>query len=245
MKKFLSILLVLAIMLAFSACGADGKDGQDGVTPTIEISEDGYWIINGVKTDHKAIGTDGKDGIDGTNGKDGKDGYTPTIDISADGYWVINGQKTNVRATPEEIVDENPQGLEFYLQDDGTYTVSIGNAKHLSHIVIPETYKGSAVAGIEKSGFIDCDSLKSVTIGDSVVSIDAKAFQSCDSLTTVTIGASVTTIGNVAFYNCGLLTTINFAGTVEQWNAITKVYAWNEGVPATYVQCSDGTVRIK
>ena len=33
--------------------GKDGTDGKDGVTPTIEISEDGYWIINGVKTEYR------------------------------------------------------------------------------------------------------------------------------------------------------------------------------------------------
>ncbi len=27
-----------------------GENGQDGTTPTIEISEDGYWVINGEKT---------------------------------------------------------------------------------------------------------------------------------------------------------------------------------------------------
>ena len=54
--------------------GADGKDGKDGVTPTVEISDDGYWIINGVKTEHRAVGTDGKDGQDGIDGKDGTDG---------------------------------------------------------------------------------------------------------------------------------------------------------------------------
>ena len=31
--------------------GDTGADGQDGVTPTIEISNDGYWVINGVKTE--------------------------------------------------------------------------------------------------------------------------------------------------------------------------------------------------
>ena len=32
----------------------------------IEISEDGYWVINGTKTEYKALGADGKDGKDGT-----------------------------------------------------------------------------------------------------------------------------------------------------------------------------------
>ena len=36
--------------------GEDGKDGADAVSPTIEISDDGYWVINGVKTEYKAIG---------------------------------------------------------------------------------------------------------------------------------------------------------------------------------------------
>ena len=87
--------------------GADGEDGKDGTagsggaTPTIEISTDGYWVINGVKTEYKAIGSDGKDGADGEDGKDGtdgKDGVTPTIEISKDGYWVINGVKTEHKA---------------------------------------------------------------------------------------------------------------------------------------------------
>ena len=71
--------------------GKDGKDGQpgsNGVTPT--ISEDGYWVVNGQKTDIKARGNDGQPGAPGANG------VTPTI--SKDGYWVVNGQKTDIKA---------------------------------------------------------------------------------------------------------------------------------------------------
>ena len=35
--------------------GAPGKDGADAKDPTIEISADGYWVINGVKTEYKAV----------------------------------------------------------------------------------------------------------------------------------------------------------------------------------------------
>ena len=49
--------------------GTNGVNGHDGLTPTITISDDNYWIINGVKTSIKAKGEDGKDGL---NGKDGK-----------------------------------------------------------------------------------------------------------------------------------------------------------------------------
>ena len=34
------------------ANGKDGVNGKDGITPTIEISEDGFWVVNGVKTEY-------------------------------------------------------------------------------------------------------------------------------------------------------------------------------------------------
>ena len=42
--------------------GEQGTPGKDGVTPTIEISEDGYWVINGEKTDVKASPEESADG---------------------------------------------------------------------------------------------------------------------------------------------------------------------------------------
>ena len=124
MKKLLILFLSLILAASLTACipgeqgdqGLPGNDGKDGVAPTIEISPDGYWVINGEKTEYKAIGEDGKDGKPGEDGKDGKpgqdgidgengengqpgtDGVTPTIEISSDGYWVINGEKTEYKA---------------------------------------------------------------------------------------------------------------------------------------------------
>ena len=55
---------------------------------TIEII-DNYWYINGVNTEVKALGTDGKDGI------------TPVIEIDPDTkVWMINGASTGVIAEP-------------------------------------------------------------------------------------------------------------------------------------------------
>ena len=53
----------------------NGKDGDKGADASVwSIGEDGFWYKDGVKTDYKAIGTDGKDGQDGKDGADGKDG---------------------------------------------------------------------------------------------------------------------------------------------------------------------------
>ncbi len=45
--------------------GKDGTPGKDGQTPTLSINADGYWVINGVVTEHKAIGQNGEKGESG------------------------------------------------------------------------------------------------------------------------------------------------------------------------------------
>lgn len=269
MKKLsfvLFVILVLTLTLALSACGADGKDGvdgkdgidgKDGVTPTIEISEDGYWIINGTKTEYKAIGTDGKDGADGedgtpgkdgtngTDGKDGKDGITPTIEISDDGYLVINDVKTEYKLSIEEIkcehnyvdayilisdcterkilkmcekceeltleneepidahTDNNGKcekcgellyssGLEYTLQSDNTYAVTgIGTCTD-TDVIIPSTYEGLSVKSILEEAFYNSLTVISVSIPESITYIDDRAFIVCPDLRQFTVSENNT-----------------------------------------------------
>ena len=70
-----------------------------------------------------------------------------------------------------------------------------------------------------------------LVIPDGVTSIRYWAFSGCENLTSVTIPASVTVIGSQAFKGCTNLTTINYAGTEEQWKAITtKNSDWDSGM---------------
>lgn len=87
-------------------------------------------------------------------------------------------------------------------------------------------------------------SLKSVELLDGVTSIGEWAFYNCSALTDVVIGSGVTSIGGWAFYNCSALTNLAFEGTVAEWEAISKGSNWKNGVPATEVVCSDGTVAL-
>ena len=206
MKKILCMLvLILTVICVFASC--------DFIkAPEITISDDGYWVINGEKTDVKAQGEKGEKGDKGDNG----DGATAT--------------------------NENPLGLAFFLKDDGTYAVEIGQAKYLSKIEIPATYKGKAVTEVGVFGngggigvansvlkeitipnsvtsignfaFDFCTSLTSVTIPDSVTSIGERAFAGCYSLTSVTIPDSVTSIGYCAFYECTSLTSVTIGDSV-------------------------------
>jgi len=86
-KGIFILFTVVCSLLFILTCSLDGdivrpsakgeqdessKDNKDGINIIIEISEDGYWVINGEKTDVKALGEKGEDGTDGKDGEDGK-----------------------------------------------------------------------------------------------------------------------------------------------------------------------------
>lgn len=83
------------------AQGEKGDDGEDGESPTITISDDGYWVINGVKSNVKATGQKGEDGvsiqnIEKTSTSGSVDTYTITYsDGSTSTFKVTNGVDGN------------------------------------------------------------------------------------------------------------------------------------------------------
>lgn len=72
---------------------AEVSAGGSASIPT--IGEDGYWYINGEKTDFRAVGRDGQNGCDG---------YSDRWTIGDDGYWYRNGEKTTYRAVAQDGV---------------------------------------------------------------------------------------------------------------------------------------------
>ena len=97
---------------------------------------------------------------------------------------------------------------------------------------------------------IECGVLKmyngtdsAVTIPEGVTEIGVGAFN-CESLTSVTIPGGVWYIGMFAFLDCTSLKEIRYGGTKKQWKAVKKGVGWNACVPAEYVVCTDGTVKL-
>ena len=151
-----------------------------------------------------------------------------------DGNWEIGGDldlikqsKESDRETDGEKEenpvpdDENPLGLVFFLKEDGTYAVEIGQAKYLSKIEIPTTYKGKAVTEI---GHFQGYNFKEITIPNSVEVIDALAFANCSALTSIVLSESVTSIGMGAFYGCDSLESITLPFVGANKDGITNTH---------------------
>ena len=132
----------------------------------------------------------------------------------------------------------------------GLTSVTIGNSvtsigfsafsgcSGLTSVTIPDS-----VTSIGNYAFDDCTGLTSVTIPNSVTSIGECAFYGCSGLTSVTIGNSVTSIGDYAFYNCSGLKKVFYAGTEEQWKAVSIGSDNGYLTRATRIYNSDGVER--
>lgn len=73
----------------------NGQNGEDGLTPVIEISEEGNWVINGVDTGIKAKGEDGSQGPADWRNRLGKWPRTANSPIS--GLTGIGGSVMSIR----------------------------------------------------------------------------------------------------------------------------------------------------
>ena len=113
MKKtlWLALFLVLVCVFALSACNSETAE------PTIAISDDGYVVVNDVKTEHKVYTEPAISVIDGYVAVNGiKTEYevnaADTITIE-DGYLVVNGVKTE-----HEVKNKNHSYGEWKLYND-------------------------------------------------------------------------------------------------------------------------------
>ena len=89
--------------------------------------------------------------------------------------------------------------------------------------------------------FYGCNKLETIEIA-GIKTIGKYAFANCSSLSSVGLDSTLTSIGDYGFYYCYSLYTFIFAGTVSQWNSVTKGSNWNSLTLFIEVQCSNGTV---
>lgn len=136
---------------------------------------------------------------------------------------------------------ERSEGLEYTLRSSGSnkfyYVTGIGSCTD-TDIIIPTTYEGYAVDGIDDKAFQNnttitsvtirngltyigsyafsgCTALESVTAPNTVRRIYSYAFQGCTSLESVTLGDYVNSIDGYAFQYCSKLASITFGNSVK------------------------------
>lgn len=172
-----------------------GQNGQDGAP-----GKDGASILTGSGRPMATLGNVGDSYIDTT---------TWNFYSKTNNGWVLKG---NIKGQDATGSNQNDQGLEFYLLDDGTYGVGFGSAIYLSDIVIPSSFNGRAVTQI-------VDYFGSTGIPGGFYA----------SYTSVTIPTSITYIGTNAIGTWAdeyQDFTVNYLGTCEEFNEITKDEWW-------------------
>lgn len=134
------------------ATGAAGKDGS-----IVTIGENGFWYIDGKKTDVKAQGEKGDKGETGATGAAGKDGYSPYI--GEDGFWYFYNAETqkvekskyqaNIVGSEKTYIVENPTMPKYTLhtvtKDGKEVTLDLPTADNIQSV------KAVTIAGANNS----------------------------------------------------------------------------------------------
>lgn len=87
-----------------------------------------------------------------------------------------------------------------------------------AQVDVPSNIENYTVTNIDDSAFINCLSVKSVTIPDSVTYIGEKAFQGCMYLTDLKLSNNITGFGDYAFVGCRSLESITLPDKLEAVN---------------------------
>ncbi len=254
MKRLIAYLIVSSMLLSLCACGVDPS-----VNSTDPSATDAHAHILSEPTVMQELSCT----QDQITVRSCACGYQESaVVLKSTGHLLHEGVCTQCQAA---ACDD----LEFSLNADGSsYSVAGVGSCTKTDLIIPDTYKGKPVTAIKFKAFYKHPELTAVTIPASVTDIGYSAFYGCNHLTNITLPANVASIGSYAFFHCArlvrlsigsgttkfdsfafsgchLLSTIEYDGTVQQWEAIEKVYAWSDGLIQCTIYCSDGIIEIK
>ena len=129
--------------------------------------------------------------------------------IGEDAFYNCRGlRKVNYLGTVDKWV-------EFDFNDYDSNPTYYAKDLYLNNKLLTDV-KITTADSIKDYAFYNCQSIKSVEIGNSVTFIGDAAFYNCSGLTEVTIPNSVTYIGSGAFEDCSGLTSVAIPNNVTQ-----------------------------
>lgn len=119
---------------------------------------------------------------------------------------------------PGVLASERDLTYEFH-SDTESYTVSKCSKSAVGEIIIPSTYLGKPVTGIETFAFYECSQVTKVVIEQGITYISSYAFSECGGLTELVIPESVKAISEEAFAGCTQLSKVHIS-SIKGWMAI-------------------------
>lgn len=117
----------------------------------------------------------------------------------------LSASETTETTETTEEPDVYPE-FAFEIKDGKAYLTESYDYLRKS-VIIPETYKGVPVVGIDGQAFRDAY-LEEIILPESLVSIGYGAFMDCEHLKSISIPDSVTSIDNCAFIRCTALENV-------------------------------------
>ncbi len=123
---------------------------------------------------------------------------------------------------------------------------SIGSRAFAECSALTALRMNAAIEALEERVFEGCASLKSVTVGIGVKRIGSYAFHDCSGLKEVILYRTVQSIAVGAFEGCENLTAFRYNGTVDNWNSVSKAFAWDGSydlIGNYTIHCTDGDLK--
>ena len=106
------------------------------------------------------------------------------------------------------------EGLSYDIYEGNVCRVSGIGTFTGKDLVIPSTYKGNKVVGIQAGAFANCTAIETVVVSEGIDTIDAGAFSGCSSLKSAVFPDSAVNVYNAIFKNCTSLESVVLPKTI-------------------------------
>lgn len=129
--------------------------------------------------------------------------------------------------------------IESVTMQEGSFYVrnrSFKDCTSLKNIVLPST-----LVEINWDAFRNT-ALKVVKLPPNLTKLSGNAFRECTGLVKISIPKTITTLSSSVFKDCTSLKDIFYAGTMAEWEALTKETDWNTNTGAYTIHCTDGDI---
>ncbi len=158
--------------------------------------------------------------------------YTHLLDPDSNMYTLEVQELSNNGAGGAGGGNDSGIGSGFEYTISGGKALITGYSGSPSSLVIPSEIEGCAVTAIDEQAFIDCTSLKSISLPEGLTTIGDLAFSGCTALESVVLPKSLRSLGSSAFSDCASLSslTVNSRSLSCGYNAFMNAGYLSDGM---------------